>query len=256
MSELRVRLDPLNPGQFFGCCGLLELIHLRQPGVLSRFDADRSRPHVADFILEDVDSADLRNVLARLRRAKAEFPDEAIQIPVRPAVIPYDGSTLVLDWWLDEFREETENLKCWAGQVTTRNLFSELLPLLEEESSGEDLFERPQMTKAKFGVDPRSAWNALDFGFSPNEHGRDSATFPAVEILAAVGLQGFRPDARRRDRVGYCFWQDWLPATVARLAFRAPWAGLPRRTYTFSIEKRGQSYKYFTFAVESREESA
>jgi CRISPR-associated protein Csx14 len=246
-------MDPLNPGQFFACCGLLELADLEQPGALSSFVLDASRPRAACFTLET--AAGLRSVLERLKTAQAEY-EEHPKEPVRPAVIPYNGERIVLDWWLDEFRHDTVNLKCWAGQVTTKNLFSELLPLLDVSCSGDEVFERPAMTKAKFGVDPRSAWNALDFGFSPNEHGRDAATFPAVEILAAIGLQGFRPNADRRAGVFYGLWRTHLPAAVARMAFRSPWDGLPHRGYRFSIERRGQSYKYFTFAADSGKESA
>jgi CRISPR-associated protein Csx14 len=255
VADLKIRMDPLNPGQFFACCGLLDLIDLEGPGALAHFTFDPARPRVAHLVVgADVS---LRAVIAGLKSAKARFPDEGGKAPVaiRPAVVPYRGLEIELDWWLDEFREDTSNLKCWAGQVTTRNLFSELLSLLDEDSSGDDLFERPQMTKAKFGVDPRSAWNALDFGFSPNEHGADAATFPAVEILAAIGLQGFRPVVERRAGT-YSLWQVPLPASVARLAFTDPWRGLPARTYEFSIAKRGQSYKYFTFATNSNKESA
>ena len=247
MSELRVRLDPRNPGQFFACCGLLELAEIEAPGTLGRFALDPSMPRRAEFLLDG--SADLRGIMARLKSAIPEFDDQAVEeAAVRPAAIPYNGTKLVLDWWLDEFRLETTNLKCWAGQVTTRNLFCELLPLIERDCSGDSLFDHTCMTKAKFGVDPRSAWTALDFGFSPNEHAADAATFPAVEILAAVGLQGFRPDTKRRSEVSYTLWQTSLPAAVARMAFRVPWTGMPGRRFRFAIAKRGQSYKYFTFA--------
>lgn len=251
MSEFCVRMDPLNPGQFFACCGLLELIDLEKPGALSRFVLDPSQPRVARFhILENVN---LKEILGRLRSAKPEFADEESDPPTLPAMLPYNGQTLVLDWWLDEFRSETVPLKCWAGQVTTAKLFSELLPLLDEDSSGDDLFERSRMTKSKFGVDPRSAWNALNFGFSPNEHGNDAATFPAVDTLAAIGLQGFRPNGGRQ--LVYRLWHEPLPAAVARVAFRSSWDGLPGRAYRFSIDKRGQSYKYFAFASEERKEN-
>jgi CRISPR-associated protein Csx14 len=253
VSDLRISLDPLNPGQFFACCGLFELIHLEERGALARFDVDASRPRTAEFLVET--SLDLKTMLGRLRTAKAEFPDGKIEAAIRPAAIPYNGCALTLDWWLDEFREKAVNLKCWAGQVTTGNLFSELLPLLGEEGSGLDLFTRPAMTKAKFGVDPRSAWNTLDFGFSPNEQGKDAATFPAVEILAAIGLQDFRPKVERRKGIFYSLWQNPLPAPVARLAFRSPWPGLSYRGFSFEIAKRGQSYKYFTFAKETEKES-
>ncbi len=251
MSELEVILDPLNPGQFFACCGLFETIVLEEPHALARFELDASRPRAAQFSVST--SIELKSVLARLRGANAEFPDKEVEAAIRPATISYNGIRMELDWWLDPFREKSGNLKCWAGQVTTANLFSELLPMLDETSQGADLFNRPRMAKAKFGVDPRSAWNALDFGFSPNEHGADAATFPAVEVLAAIGLQGFRPKADRRDGVTYALWQEPLPAAVARVAFRAPWPGLPRREFDFSIAKRGQSYKYFTFAKEKQE---
>jgi CRISPR-associated protein Csx14 len=194
----------------------------------------------------------LKTVLASLRAATTEFPDKDVELSIRPARLLYNGCRIELDWWLDPFRGKPVNLKCWAGQVTTANLFSELLPMVDENSQGTELFNRPNMTKAKFGVDPRSAWNALDFGFSPNEHGSDAATFPAVEVLAAIGLQGFRPKAESREGVSYALWQEQLPAAIARMAFRAPWSGLGCREFEFSIAKRGQSYKYFTFAKEKQ----
>lgn len=257
MSEFCVRMDPLNPGQFFACCGLLELIELEKPGSLARFILDSARPRGAQFVVSD--SVDLKEILRRLRSAKPEFVDGENEppVPIRPAKLAYVGHTILLDWWLDEFRQETVPLKCWAGQVTTEKLFSELLPMLDENSSGEDLFERRRMTKSKFGVDPRSAWNALDFGFSPDKHGTDATTFPAVDIFAAIGLQGFRPvfHPRGARRVAYHLWQNRLPPSVARVAFRSPWPGLTTRGYEFSIDKRGQSYKYFTFGSELGKES-
>lgn len=255
VAPLKIQLDPLNPGQFFACCGLFELLSFDDVGLLAYFEIDFTLPRVAQFcLLRSEGTRALDAVLGELRGAKVQFSEEGGESATRPATIPYRENRIDLDWWLDEFRAGTANLKCWAGQVTTRNLFQELLPLLDPSSTGEDLFERSQLTKAKFGVDPRSAWNALDFGFSPNQHGSDSATFPAVEILAAFGLQYFRPDARKREAVRYSLWREPLPASIARLAFRAPWAGLPVLNLTFDIRKRGQSYKFFTFAVSAEKE--
>lgn len=248
MNNLRIRLDPMNPGQFFACCGLLELCAITKPNTLAWFDLDRVAPHFGTFVIEDHAEADLAEVISRLKQAQLSFPSDKAPAAIRPAVVVYDGRTIVLDWWLDEFRREPSRMKCWAGQVTSENVLSELLPLLDFGSGPDGLFDQSAMTKAKFGVDPRSAWNALDFGFSPNEHGRDTATFPAVEVLAAIGLQGFRPAVEHRSGVFYHAWQNPLPASVARQAFREPWDGLKHTTYTFAIAKRGQSYKYFTFA--------
>jgi len=249
VSELRVRMDPLNPGQFFACCGLFELIDLDEPGVLAWFHLDSGRPRTAEFIMEC--SVRLDELLTRLRSKEPELLEARVEGSILPAMIRYGGRQLILDWWLNEFRDKAVNIKCWAGRVTTRILFHELLPLVDGSSSGGDIFERARMTKSKFGVDPRSAWNALDFGFSPDKHKKDAKTFPAVEILASIGLQSFRP--ARRGNLSYSLWRVPLPAIVTRQVFRSPWAGLPCRTYTFSILPRG-SYKYFTFGKESKDQ--
>jgi len=254
-TNLSVKLDPLNPGQFFACCGLLELLSMAEPGLLSHFALESKRPRLASFCVQTARGSEaLGMVLRRLRGATATFPDEHIKPPVRPAVIAFEPE-LTLDWWLDEFHDKTTNIKCWAGQVTTRRLFEELLPLLDTDSTGEGLFERSALTSSLFGVDPRSAWNTLDLGFSPNEHNVASTIFPAVEVLAAIGLQYFRPDSSKRSAVRYSLWKDPLPASIARLAFSAPWDGMGVDDFVFEICKRGQSYKYFSFARSAEKES-
>lgn len=260
-NNLQIRLDPLNPGQFFACCGLFELLGIEEPGLLGCFVLESKRPRVASFCVQ-ISREQLGIVLRRLRKGNVTFPDEGsvtgrkpIEPPVRPAVIAYGKSELTIDWWLDEFREKTTSIKCWAGQVTTRRLFDELRPLLDIESTCEDLFDRAALTSSLFGVDPRSAWNTLDLGFSPNEHKVASTIFPAVEVLAAVGLQFFRPDSSKRSAVRYSLWKDPLPASIARLAFCAPWDGMRVEDLVFEICKRGQSYKYFSFARSAEKES-
>lgn len=254
MPEVRVRLDPLNPGHFFACCGLFELFAAEQQNAIAWFETDNQHPRRAFFLLQHSEaSLGLDERLDRLGKAQLQYPDEEIEPALRPVRLGCKANGLTLDWWLNEFRDKAVLLKCWAGQVTTKNLFSELLPLIGT-TGGEDLFYCARMTKAKFGVDPRSAWNTLDFGFSPNEHGRDSAVFPAVEILAAVGLQTFRPNITSREDIRYSLWKAPLTVAVARQAFRNPWDGLPKRPCAFAIQQRGQSYKYFTFARDSQQE--
>lgn len=247
MPELRLPLDPCNPGQFFACCGLFELAATKAANVTARFVCREDRPRRAEFVIAGPNLPGLETFLASLRELTFEPIGGGEEESIRPMRLRIDGHPLELDWWLDEYRARATNLKCWAGQVTTRKLFEELPPLIDIGATAAGLMNAGGMTKSKFGADPRSAWNALDFGYSPNVHNQDAATYPAVEVLAAIGLQGFRLRAENRECVAYSLWTVDLPLAVARLAARAPWHGLPRFDYHFEIAKRGQSYKYFTF---------
>jgi len=247
VSELRVPMDPLNPGQFFACCGLFELLAKTAPSACAHFVADEVRPRRAEFVVEGGGVPQLGTVLRELREATFELIEET-EKAIWPVRLSVAGEAFVLDWWLDAFREKPSNLKCWAGRVTTQRLFVELLGLIEPDVGVERLMTAAKMSKSKFGVDPRSAWNALDFGFSPDIHKKDAATYPAVEILAAIGLQGFRPKTERREDVAFHLWTTPLPVVVARMGAVAAWDGLARFDYQFSILARGQSYKYYALA--------
>jgi CRISPR-associated protein Csb3 len=194
----------------------------------------------------------LHSLLSALRAAQfecLEHPDVA----VKPIQLKLGHGNLLLDWWFDDFRTKTASIKCWAGQVTTRKLMAELLPAIDPTTTADRLFTQPSMMTTRFGVDPRSAWNTLDLGFSPDKHNQDAATYPIVEILGAIGLQGFRPNSDDRSLVSYSLWTSLLPRVPARRAATMRWPGLRCATYKFSIEKRG-SYKFFTFAASGRKD--
>lgn len=248
MPELRIPLDPLNPGQFFACCGLFECCSWAQPLARAWFAADESSPRRAGFVLETPAPFDLAGALEAFKNAAYEPLADYDQKAVQPVKVALGSRNVVLDWWLDVFREETTPFKCWAGQVTSGKLFADLPALIEPATPAGTLFCAPKPTRSKLGIDPRSAWNALDFGFSPDKHNRDTATYPIVEVLGAFGIQAFRPVAPKRESIPYCLWGAPLPVAVARLAAFSPWSGLPLFRYEFSIAKRGQSYKFFTFA--------
>jgi CRISPR-associated protein Csx14 len=248
VSEIRIPLDPLNPGQFFACCGLFELLSSspdQNSPLLAHFEVHAKVARRAEFIIKHVE-ADLHAELIHLKQAAMIASGE-----VEPSIAPLELRTphrnVKLDWWLDKFHDATTDLKCWAGQVKSKILLGELLSLLPTDVSPNQLFSTPAMSKSKFGIDPRSAWNALDFGFSPNEHNKDAATYPAVEVLGCLGLQAFRPRPRKRT-VDYYLWHEDLSASVASLAAFYPWSGLSCTPYQFEISKRGQSYKFFAFS--------
>ncbi len=258
MPELRIPLDPCNPGQFYACCGIVELFEMLSARTRSHFELDRRLPHKACFVIETETTVDVAASTALLAGARCEVLPR--QIPTKagreaseakdstaPLQIHLSAATTTLDWWLDEFWSENSALKLWAGNQSSLQIWTKLCGLLPARTDAATIFEWAEMAKGRFGVDPRSAWEALDLGYSPNEQNHAVRTYPAVEILAAIGLQTFRPKGSRSTGLGYCVWRVPLPAPVARSACMQPWDGLPSTPYAFRLEGRG-SYKYFSFA--------
>ncbi len=264
MPELRINLDPCNPGQFYACCGLLELLELRKASTLSHYAIDALVPHKATFVVESEAAIDILGAIALVAEAKCEaiFRDGADgkQEPSRsersaakskdstaPLLIHLPGQEeMTLDWWLDEFWSDNSKLKLWAGNQSSLQIWTKLCELLPSKADTATIFDSAEMAKGRFGVDPRSAWEALDLGYSPNEQNQPVRTYPAVEILAAIGLQGYRPRSSGR-LLRYHLWLAPLPATVARSGCVQAWDGLPSMPYAYRLEGRG-SYKYFSFA--------
>jgi CRISPR-associated protein Csx14 len=247
-TELHFAFDPTNPGQFYACCGLIELFEFLGASTLSWFNLTSNRPRTGEFVLtadQPLELSHLLKTVASASYAAIQDQDCKAEETVRPVRVTLQTGVIELDWWLDVFRLKATALKGWAGQVTSARLFEELPCRVNTASTPLNLFLLACPTRSKFGVDPRSAWNSLDFGYSPNEQNQDATTFPAVEVLAAFGLQGFRPEIDARDAVRYCLWTKPLPRLPATLAAADGWEGLPAAEFEFSIAKRG-SYKYFT----------
>jgi CRISPR-associated protein Csx14 len=247
--DLKVRIDPLNPGQFFACCGLLAMLEGAGINAASRFETSPDSARRAHFVVA-ANGGDVPTALDDLRQSTVDAAEKDVEVEptIEPVAIRTATQFWRLDWWLTEFGDASTELKCWAGQVKSLALISELFHLVNPNAELESLFDFAVMTKAKFGIDPRSAWNALDFGYSPDKHGKDAATYPMVEALGCLGLQSFRPTVLKGRKVRYALWMQQLPCSVARLAAFMPWSGLDHRSYEFSIDKRGQSYKFFSFS--------
>jgi CRISPR-associated protein Csx14 len=103
------------------------------------------------------------------------------------------------------------------------------------------LLSQRLLQKGRFGFDPGPAWNALDVGFSLNEHGVEVESSPATELFAAVGLQRFRPVMHDgRDGFDYFTWHNACSPCVAAAAM----AGAIRNRQTLriraSVTTRGQ----------------
>ena len=100
-----------------------------------------------------------------------------------------------------------------------------------------------------FNFDPRGAWTAIDAGYSPNEHKHPVEASPAVEFLAAWGLEHARPEMLSDRQVRYAVWGTLLPPSLARVALFGAIPSLPIRRFRFTLLLSGKN-KIVTFAIE------
>lgn len=238
-------IDPLNPAQYFACCGLLELTSIGYPGIQAAFNHDPQQPRKAEFSLYGLTSASVREALEALKKAKVKVIGE--NSGESPLQLEISGlPPFILDWWLLSDRSKKSRFKLWAGQQTTSKLVEDML---NAEWGGLDLqlldFRLPM--SGRFGIDPRSSWNTLDFGSSLNIQAPDPYTYPVTEMLAAVGLQGFRP-SQTEEGFAYRLWAAPLPLIPARAAASNAIKAFPGSVFVFQIENRSGSYRCFTFA--------
>jgi hypothetical protein len=207
---IRVTVDPSNPGEFFACCGLLELadrLWSRSEGWFSDGRFCLSAPGTLSAILQALVSR-LPEEVTRIDRV----PVKNLIAPLRLTIEGADPVELVLDAWMTVKVEKGAVLAApnspwnfWSGQQTSLRVWSALREALTEQMktlapvSYETLFVHRVPLRGRFGFDPGAAWNALDAGFSPNEQNIKVASSPALEMLAAVGIQRFRPRLSDRE---------------------------------------------------------
>lgn len=245
--SMMIEIDPHNPAQFFACCGLFELLSVGNKNVLAWFGYNSQQPRLASFKLHSVDASQLSAAMFALKKSEVTASGEFAGGEAPVQLVIHDYGVLVLDWWLVPERSNKSNFKLWAGQQTTLKLVQDMLSV-NWDLSAEGVFEHRLPMSGRFGLDPRSSWNTLDFGSSPNTQNRDAYTYPATEMLAAVGLQGFRPSQKTRKGFLYSLWSSQLPLTAARAAAAGALPMTSNFVFEFEVAKRSGSYSYFTFA--------
>jgi CRISPR-associated protein Csx14 len=216
--SLSVNVDVTNPGQFFACCGLLELAHRLWPGAAGWFEDGQ-------FSVAPLGTGD--STLQAMLGALIECDVRTVNVS-DPKTDPIELGKpigLRLDWWL-RFDGTTNLFKTWAANATSQQMFSKwrepLKACLKDiEQRPERLFEPTSRVQGSYGFDRELGWDALAVGFSLNEHAeyRKLPTHPAVELLGALGLQRFFPDFHeKKQAVRYATWHPPLTPPVSRLA--------------------------------------
>ena len=248
-----VNVDATNPGQFFACCGLLELADRLCPGAEGWFDGESFRVEGAAVL------QDLLSILVMDPPTALERFDNGLEVQpiLAPLTFTFDGGSTVaitLDYWtrvgvLKGAPQVISNSpwNFWSGQQTSLRIWSglraELAAQLRQLAAADHwaLLTRRLFQKGRFGFDPGPAWNALDVGFSPNEQGMEVESSPATELLAAVGLQRFRPVLNEsRDGFDYFTWHFPCSPAVAAAAMAGAVRDGRSVRYRCSVVSRGQ----------------
>ena len=191
-------VDPRNPGEVLACAGLAHLAWREDREARTGFEPDGGRYR---FV-----APDLSKPFRALAGASPEETEDGLRF-----------AGLDLDWW----REWGLNpgLKTWAGQQTALTVHRSLLRAAAG-SRPVDWLSGEAPATGRLNVDPAGSWNALDMGWSLNEHS-DARMLcrPWLELLASVGLQAFPARGNKAEGgVEYSLWRS-APLPVAVAAF-------------------------------------
>ena len=252
--SVRVNVDVANPGQFLACCGLLELADRVWPGAEGWFEGGEFLVACAGTL-----SQLLSILVANLPEEVTRFEPNGLEAkPIIAALtLSFEGAAtkaITLDAWTkiqavkgvpSVIANRPWNL--WSGQQTSFGIWCALREVLASQLSAiepDDLhgiFGLRLFQKGRFGFDPGPAWNALDAGFSPNEQNMMVESSAAVELLAAVGLQRFRPVvADDAESFVYAIWTEPLGPAVAAAAVCGKVECLRPVLFRGSVVSRGQ----------------
>ncbi len=242
---ISVNVDVTNPGQFFACCGLLELADRLWPGAEGWF-ADRQF-HIAcagtlaellnklmqakfNSSLTDnelkllgtllsAEKSSLTEQQAREKqRLKALWLQERIHL-----VSPYFD--ISMDWWRDEFTL-AKTMKTWAAKQLVINIVRPLLNATVTIPWSPEMLPQLLMTTSKvaglpfyFDASAYAQSTPRDYGFRPSlrKEPKNGIICPALELLAFIGLQRSRPKVSERHKDKILSYWIWSHPTLVTL---------------------------------------
>ena len=269
--SITVAVDPTNPGQFFACCGLLELAARLWPGAEGWF-ADGGREFeiacggTLRELLEKLSTAKLETSLtdegmkrlgSLLSAAKASLTekDEADKERLR-AIWQRERVTLTapfnlsLDWWWDK-GSGMNALKTWAAKQFVLEIARPLLAVAGQVSWTDESPSPCLTTTAKLSGLPfyfDAANNAQntprDFGVSPSAMKQAPSDRPLLELLAYFGMQRFRPHRPLKSEVmRYTAWSIPLAPAAAGATVSGALEFPNESRYEFQMLKRTEYMK-------------
>jgi CRISPR-associated protein Csb3 len=250
-ASLRIPIDPTNPGQFFSCCGMLELAARIWDEAEGWFDGREfclaapkpTRESCATELIRALMNCRLANrmtnhqiarldELSKMKAAEREKTPgldeekkELEKLRRELAIVLYEPFKLQIDWFLDEWSGGSR-FKTWAGQQGVLDIALAMKVALDsgrwdELRPDRWLTETADSAGLPFNFDSDLAGqaSAIDLGFSMDPLKMASPTRPFIELLAFIGLQRFRPAIHlKENRYTYVLWTTPLSAAMAAVA--------------------------------------
>lgn len=279
--NITIPVDLTNPGQFFACCGLLELADRLWPGAEGWFESKSSFAIIApgqvsiepllkkiiecEFtpLLQADELKELRQFAERkselkTRRKMLSKGDEARRKSLNSKRIgagfrlcqPFN---LQVDWWLME-NCDADHLKTWAGQQAIAEIAEDMKYSFELPSTTE-LFEFERRINRKDGgksraplsLDSGRVGTAQDIGYSADNVGQPIACCLWTEFLALVALQRFTLKPDPEEFFIFHAWAISLPASVAAVAARGTLEHTVGCTGRFRLSGRDVDNRFLAF---------
>jgi len=226
---IKINVNTANPGQFFACCGLLELADRLWNGAEGWFENGKFSIYAFG---EKNSVSDLKPTLANLLSNIADAPIKQVDLgdDFSSPMELLGPFKILLNWWKDS-QSGGSRLKVWAGSMRNTRIARAMKKALSNTRfQDEGLLdhhevvydpEEPRKKVEPFNFDARRGSNSksIDVGFSLDTVKMSSSAYPAVEFLCLVGLQRFRPaPAKMHQMFDYCTWAVPLDSRVAPLA--------------------------------------
>jgi len=266
-----LKVDITNPGQFYACCGLLELAGRIAPETVAHFSDGHFiiQANVAT-ILDSFFKCDVEVKPSTTGKEDVKVDDDSKtdahrgRIHPMRLLAPFD---LQLDWWTDDEAQE-QKLKTWtAGQRVTDLLLPHhkktkrkgkahftRIPSTREHFAAavqqypDDWLQAaiPIKSPMTFSYDSRiSRNNAIDLGYTD---AGILAFSPAVDVLTLVAFQRFRPLMLTQwSQNVFCTWHEPIPVEIAAVAALGVIPQLIDKRYEFPIKRRDSKGRFKLF---------
>lgn len=243
-ANITVNVDVTNPGQFFACCGLLELADRLWPGAEGWFENDRflvACDGEMNTLLRKLSDCELNSsvgdeglkrlgTLMSAKKSKLTSDELSEKAYLRSqwqaeSLILGDPFDLVLNWWRDEHSNRTP-LKTWAAKQLILDILRPLsssVAVIAETPPFDDIFQRKVKVQGLplfFDSHVQSQSTEIDTGFSTYDLRHvikeGISTRPALELFAFIGMQRFRLMPRRPD--GTFTFNAWYTPSIPPIA--------------------------------------